>query len=118
MLSLLAVTVAATCAAHAPTWPPIDDDVGSAGGGQHDAAVVVGISAYYDLPRIDGARENAEAWQQYLLRVRKVPSHQVFTFLDKQGEQRAHHHRSPRRVEGGEARRHVVVRLHRARRAQ
>ena len=85
MLSLLAVSFAVSCTAQTPAWPPIDDDVGSAGGGQYDAAVVVGISAYYDLPRIDGARENAEAWQQYLLRVRKVPSHQVFTFLDKQG---------------------------------
>jgi iron(II)-dependent oxidoreductase len=82
---LPALLLATALSSQTPSWPPIDDDIGTAGGGENDAAVVVGISAYYDLPQIDGARENAEAWQQYLLRVRKVPSHKVYTFLDKQG---------------------------------
>ena len=82
MLSLLAVTVAVTCAAQAPTWPPIDDAIAAPGGGDGDAAVIVGVSDYYTLPTIDGAADNASAWSQYLMQVRKVPSSRVVTLRD------------------------------------
>jgi hypothetical protein len=82
MLSLLAVTFAVSCAAQAPTWPPIDDAIAATGGGDADAAVVVGVSNYYKLPKIDGAADNASAWSQYLMQVRKVPSSRVVTLRD------------------------------------
>jgi formylglycine-generating enzyme required for sulfatase activity len=44
MFSLLAITLAVTCAAQAPTWPPIDDAIAATGGGANDAAVVVGVA--------------------------------------------------------------------------
>jgi formylglycine-generating enzyme required for sulfatase activity len=83
MLSLLAVTVAVSFAAQAPTWPPIDDAIAATGGGDKDAAVVVGVTDYYDLPKIAGAADNASAWAQYLMQVRKVPSSRVVTLRDR-----------------------------------
>ena len=82
MLSLMAVTIAVTCVAQAPSWPPIDDAIAATGGGDGDAAVVVGVSDYYKLPKIDGAADNASAWSQYLTQVRKVPSSRVVTLRD------------------------------------
>jgi hypothetical protein len=82
MLSLLAIAFAVSCAAQAPTWPPIDDAIAATGGGENDAAVVVGVSNYYKLPKIDGAADNASAWAQYLMQVRKVPSSRVVTLRD------------------------------------
>jgi iron(II)-dependent oxidoreductase len=53
------------------------------GGGEHDAALIVGVSEYYNLPKIDGAAQNAEAWQLWLLRSRKVPPSKVVLLSDK-----------------------------------
>jgi hypothetical protein len=69
-------------AAQAPVWPPVDDPVAAVGGGDKDAAVVVGVSDYYKLPAIAGAADNARDWQNYLLRVRQVPASRVTTLTD------------------------------------
>jgi len=70
-------------AALAQTWPDLADDAGVQGGGENDAALIVGVTDYYNLPKIDGAAQNAEAWQQWLLRSRKVPSSKVMLLSDK-----------------------------------
>ena len=78
----LFVTIAAGPAL-AQTWPDLTDDAGVQGGGENDAALIVGVTDYYNLPKIDGAAQNAEAWQQWLLRSRKVPSTRVELLTDK-----------------------------------
>ncbi len=68
----------------APGWPSIDDDVVSVGGGEGDAAVIVGIDEYTYLPSVPGAAKNATAWQQWLLRVRRTPTQRVVTLRDSE----------------------------------
>ncbi len=79
---IVSLLFSALMATQAPTWPPIDDPVAAVGGGDKDAAVIVGVSEYYKLPPIAGAADNARAWQNYLLRVRQVPSSKVSTLTD------------------------------------
>lgn len=79
---MLAVVLVALVAAQTPVWPPVDDPVAPTGGGENDAAVLVGVSSSYKLPAIAGAADNARAWQNYLLRVRKVPASRVTTLTD------------------------------------
>ncbi len=43
------------------------------GGGQNDAALVIGIQDYAYAPDIPGAAQNAEDWYQYLVKTRQVP---------------------------------------------
>ena len=67
--------------AQTASWP----EVGSApivGGGEGDAAVVVGIENYAFVPRVAGARSNAEAWHDWLTRARKVPVSRVALLRD------------------------------------
>ena len=67
---LVSVLLSAMIAAQVPVWPPVDDPIAATGGGDNDAAVIVGVSEYFKLPPIAGAADNALAWQNYLLRVR------------------------------------------------
>jgi len=68
----------------AQSWPDISTEVAPQGGGGQDAALVVGISDYVYLPAIPGAAENAAAWQQWLVRTRKVPGERVVILRDKE----------------------------------
>lgn len=65
---------AAPVAAASVTWPSVSSDLPRAGGGERDAAVVVGISSYAFLPEVPGAADNAADWYQHLTRVRGVPA--------------------------------------------
>lgn len=52
------------------------------GGGEHDAAVVVGIEKYFAVPGIAGAEANAKAWYDYLTRTRGAPAGRVQLLLN------------------------------------
>ena len=80
---LLALVLTLPSPAMAQAWPDLTDDAGVQGGGEQDAALIVGVTDYVYLPKIDGAAQNAEAWQQWLLRSRKVPSSKVMLLADK-----------------------------------
>lgn len=67
-----------------PTWPDLQVDAGMQGGGEADAALVVGVGGYYNLPPIPGAVDNATAWQQWLLRSRKVKPERVVLLADRE----------------------------------
>jgi formylglycine-generating enzyme required for sulfatase activity len=82
-LGFLFIALTLTSPVTAQTWPDLTDDAGVQGGGEQDAALIVGVTDYYNLPKIDGAAQNAEAWQQWLLRSRKVPSTRVELLTDK-----------------------------------
>jgi len=79
---LLALVVPLASPDAPPAWPSIDDEVPAVGGGERDAAVIIGIDDYTYLPAVPGAAQNATAWQQWLLRVRKTPTQRVVTLRD------------------------------------
>ena len=57
----------------APEWPDLSQPSPGVGGGEHDAAVVVGIEKYAFVPGIPGAEQNARVWFMWLTGTRKVP---------------------------------------------
>jgi outer membrane protein OmpA-like peptidoglycan-associated protein len=67
-----------------PAWPDLSTDAGPQGGGDNDAALVVGVGDYVYLPDIAGAVDNAAAWQQWLLRSRKVRPDRVVLLADRE----------------------------------
>jgi hypothetical protein len=56
-----------------------------AGGGENDAAIVIGIADYAFLPKVPGADDNAAAWVDYLRDVRKVPFGSIFALPNNGG---------------------------------
>ncbi len=72
-------------AAVAGPWPDLDAPPPTLGGGEHDAAVVVGVEDYAFLADVPGAGRNARAWYEYLVRTRKVPVGHVSLLLDRAG---------------------------------
>lgn len=59
------------------TWPDLSLPARTIGGGENDAAVVVGIETYFKVPGVPGARSNAKEWYEYLIRTRGVPPQNV-----------------------------------------
>lgn len=53
-------------------WPELSV-MPAQGGGQNDAALVIGIQDYAYAPDVPGAAQNAEDWYQYLVKTRQVP---------------------------------------------
>ena len=62
-------------------WPDLDRPP-SVGGGENDAALVVGIEDYWAAPPIPGARRNARDWFTWFIQGKKVPGHRVRLLLD------------------------------------
>lgn len=66
------------------SWPdlskPLLRDVG---GGERDAAVVIGLSRYAHVPPLTGATDNAADWYGYLVRARGIPQDRVALLLDE-----------------------------------
>lgn len=62
-------------------WPDLDRPP-SVGGGENDAALVVGIEDYWAAPRIPGARRNARDWYTWFTNGRKIPGHRARLLLD------------------------------------
>src|SRR3954468_875948 len=69
-----ALIACAAGTARAQAWPSVSTALPKVGGGEHDVAVVVGVSDYGYLPKIPGAADNAAAWEQNLVRVLGVPA--------------------------------------------
>lgn len=67
--------------AQSPAWPELDG-APVVGGGEKDAAVLIGIDKYLFLPAIPGATANIDAWETWLMRSRKVVN--VTTLRDNQ----------------------------------
>jgi hypothetical protein len=78
-----AATLMLTVAAQAQTWPDLHMTTGRQGGGEQDAALIVGVSDYLILQDIEGATDNAVAWQEWLTRSRSLESANVVTLLDR-----------------------------------
>ncbi len=66
----------------AASWPDLSQAPGALGGGEKDAAVIIGAENYPFIERIPGARRNAEDWQAYLTGALKVPADRVALLRD------------------------------------
>lgn len=65
------------------SWPDLSSPARAVGGGERDAALVVGIEAYDKVPGIPGARANAKEWYQYLTETRGIPPQSVKLLTDE-----------------------------------
>lgn len=81
-LSLVALLSAAS--ASAGEWPRLANPE-PIGGGENDAAVIVGIGSYAYAPPIPGAEQNAEDWYRYLVYGRKVPVSNTVLLRGREG---------------------------------
>jgi opacity protein-like surface antigen len=70
-------------------WPELSEEAPEQGGGELDAALVIGIEDYVFAPDIPGATQNANDWYLYLTRTRKVPFGNVFFLQNQEGTREA-----------------------------
>jgi|GEM_PF-2750062 len=68
----------------AESWPDLSRPAPSVGGGEHDAAVIVGAEKYFALPAVAGAGSNALAWYDYLYKTRGVPAANIILMRDNE----------------------------------
>ena len=66
------------------SWPDLSQARNGPGGGEKDAALVVGVESYAAVAGIPGARENAEAWQGYFADTLKLPVDKVVLLRDNE----------------------------------
>src|SRR5579885_1891333 len=65
-------------------WPDVSAPLSTVGGGEKDAAVVVGIENYPFVAKVPGARRNADDWQSFLTDTLKVPLDKVALLRDNE----------------------------------
>ncbi len=58
-------------------WPDLSRPAQAVGGGEHDAAVVVGIEGYAFVGPVPGAETNAKQWHRYFANTRGVPPQNI-----------------------------------------
>lgn len=73
----LATVAPASARAAASDWPDLTHPLARQGGGEKDAAVIIGVEDYVFAPDIAGATDNAEAWYRHLTGVRGVPAQNI-----------------------------------------
>ncbi|MCK6571212.1 caspase family protein, partial [Myxococcota bacterium] len=67
------------------TWPALEAEAAPVvGGGGADAAVIVGVEAYDNLPPVRGAIANANAWYTWLAKARQVPARNLRLLRNKE----------------------------------
>ena len=64
------------------SWPDLSRAPKAIGGGENDAAVIVGAERYAFVEEVPGARQNAEDWHAYLTETLKVPFDKVALLRD------------------------------------
>jgi formylglycine-generating enzyme required for sulfatase activity len=77
-----ALSILLGASAFAADWPDISAPPAASGGGERDAAVIVGAEHYAFVEGVPGARRNAADWQAYLTGTLKVPAERVALLLD------------------------------------
>jgi len=64
-------------------WPDLSQPAPAIGGGECDAAVIVGLQDYSLIADIEGAADNATAWYEYLASTRGVPPGRISLLIDE-----------------------------------
>jgi formylglycine-generating enzyme required for sulfatase activity len=77
---LMAALVAGGAAA--ATWPDLSRPLPARGGGEKDAAVVIGLETYAFVGKVPGAADNARAWYAHLTKTVGIPPSRVALLLD------------------------------------
>ena len=77
-----AFLIAASAVRAEDSWPDLSKSAGAVGGGERDAAVIVGAENYAFVEHVPGAKQNANDWQEYLTETLKVPADRVALLLD------------------------------------
>ena len=74
--------IAASAVRAEGSWPDLSSPPKAIGGGERDAAVIVGAENYLKVEHVPGAKQNANDWQSYLTGTLKVPADRVTLLLD------------------------------------
>ena len=77
-----AFLIAASSVRAEDSWPDLSSPPKAIGGGERDAAVIVGAENYLKVEHVPGAKQNANDWQAYLTGTLKVPADRVTLLLD------------------------------------
>jgi formylglycine-generating enzyme required for sulfatase activity len=77
-----AFLIAASAVRAEDSWPDLSSPPKAIGGGERDAAVIVGAENYLKVEHVPGAKQNANDWQAYLTGTLKVPADRVTLLLD------------------------------------
>lgn len=77
-LSLLLTPLASA----ADAWPDLTAQIRATDEGRNDAAVIIAIEDYAKVDDVAGARANADAWLQWLVKGRGVPAARVLKAYD------------------------------------
>lgn len=76
-IALFLALSAASDAGAEDIWPDLSRPARAVHGGEHDAAVVVGVEHYFAVPGVPGAKANAGEWYDYLTATRGIPPQNV-----------------------------------------
>lgn len=80
----LLVLLGLSSVALAQGWPALERlDMPKMGGGERDAAVLIGVEEYWALPPVQGASANIDAWERFLRRARNVSSTRIWRLSQK-----------------------------------
>ena len=63
-------------------WPDLASPPKATGGGERDAAVIIGAENYLFVEHVPGAKQNANDWQMYLTETLKIRPDRVTLLLD------------------------------------
>ena len=67
-------------------WPDLSHSAPLIGGGERDAAVVIGLQDYSRMADIEGAGDNAASWVEYLVETRGIPPGRVWLLMNEDAE--------------------------------
>ncbi|GMV41598.1 MAG: hypothetical protein AMXMBFR64_33140 [Myxococcales bacterium] len=81
---VLGAVLTLTGSVKAQGWPDLGEPPPPQGGGERDAALVVGVERYAFVPPVAGAVDNAQAWYSFLTRTRGVPVARVRLLRNEQ----------------------------------
>jgi len=90
MIGSAAVAIVMVClwmcfgAAASEVWPDLSQPTTRRGGGEGDAAVVVAIEDYVDIPSVSGAKDNAGDWYLWFTESRRTPVDRVYLLRDRE----------------------------------
>ena len=82
-LSLLLASDRPVTAGAPAGWPDLSRAAARQDGGGQDAAVVIGIGDYLELPDVPGAAANARDWERYFLDTRRLRPSRVHVLVDR-----------------------------------
>src|SRR5437764_994555 len=90
LFALLALVIALVSAGpvladDALPWPDVGKPLPPDNRGVKDAAVLVAVERYAELPSVQGALKNASDWQSYLTGTRGLPAESVTVLRDNEG---------------------------------